>query len=1103
MKKDCKTRGLFVLGIWYQMRKILIVMKLSLLIILLSLFSAGASVYSQNSRLTLNYKNASLKEVLIAIEDQSEFRFAFSSEYLDLDRKVSVRTENELVTTILDNIFRETGVNYSVKDRMIILYQEETVSNKALQQKTITGKVTDASGQPLPGVTILIKGTNSGIITDLDGKFNLSDVPANATLVFSFVGMKAQEILVTGKSTINLVMEEDAIGIEEVVAIGYGTVKKSDLTGSLSSVKNEDINAIPATNVLQALSGRAPGVQVLQNTGAPGGTISVRIRGTNSVQGSNEPLYVVDGFPMTVSNPTLINNSDIESIEILKDASATAIYGSRGANGVILITTRQGRSGKTKVEFESNVGIQTLRKKMDLMNATEYAQFYNEVAKNEGWAIPFTQEEVSSLGKGFDWQDFVFREAILHNHNITVSGGNEKTQFSISGSMFNQDGIIHGSGYGRYSFRTNVNHEISKKFTINSNVILTKIKRDNQNSSGGGRGNTLIASIIAAFPTVDPYNEDGSIRDLTTIYPYATQVVNPAYFFSETTNSVKSNKVLANLSLAYKPISDLTIRILGGIENSDDRTDYYVTLKYLNSQGTASVNTSQYTSLLNENTVTYAKKIGKHSLSAVSGFTFQNFLSTSLSGSGSGYLSDVLESHNLGSAAFPGIPGSDYSLSVLLSALGRVNYSYNEKYLFTINFRADGSSKYSKGNKWGYFPSGAFAWRLSNEDFLKDVKFLSNLKLRAGWGETGSQAIDAYATLNNLSSGKTVLGDALFTTFSPGTRFPGDLKWETTEQADFGIDAGFWENRIRLTADYYIKKTRDLLNRVPLRYSSGYTSTIKNVGEIRNNGLELDVNIDALTGGFKWTVNGNIAFNRNTIEKLYGGEDILGTAYNVTLTNEPINILREGEAFGAFYGYTEAGYDDKGKLLYLDRNEDGVINQNDKTIIGDPNPDFIYGLNSIFSYKNFDLTVFFQGSQGNDIFNLSSVNNTLDVGFGLNMTKEVFYDHWTSDNTNAKYPALTTAKTVRVSDRFIEDGSYLRLKNVQLAYNFPVNRLTRTAIKSLQVYVSGQNLLTFTNYSWWDPEVNSKGGENSVNQGIDHQTYPAAKAINLGIRISL
>jgi TonB-linked SusC/RagA family outer membrane protein len=968
----------------------------------------------------------------------------------------------------------------------------------------VSGRVTAAGGaEALPGVTILVEGSSTGTSTDANGQYSLHVSSSESVLIYSYIGYVTKKVKVGSQTTINTVLEVDTKSLDEVVVVGYGTVKKSDLTGSLAQVKGKELNAFPATNVLQALSGRAPGVQVVQNTGAPGGAISVRIRGANSIQGSNEPLYVVDGFPMSGSNPTILNNSDIESIEILKDASATAIYGSRGANGVVLITTKRGKSGKTTVDVETSYSMQSLRKKMDLMNATEFATFYNEVAANDGLPARFTQAEIGAMGNGFDWQDFVFRKAPMQNHNVTVSGGNEKTQFSVAGSVFMQDGIVRNSGYDRYSLRAGVNHDVSKKLSVSYNATLSRIRRDDQNSSGADRGGSLIGGTISAYPTVTPVNADGSNRVLATAYPWGSNtIMNPVNFFEETSNTTFSNKVLANAALTYKLFPDLSVRIMGGVENSDDRTDSYTTLGYVSSQGNASVSTSQQLSLLNENTVTYAKTIGKHSISAVAGFTFQNFRNTSLGGSGSGFLSDVSESYNLGAASTPGIPSSGYSLAVLMSYIGRVNYNWGGKYLATASFRADGSSRYSVGNKWGYFPSGALAWRVSEEEFLKNSSWISDLKLRAGWGATGSQAIDPYTTLNQLSSGKTVFGDALYTTFAPGTRLPGNLRWETTEQTDIGIDAGLLNNRVRVTVDYYIKNTRDLLNTVSLSSSLGFTSTIQNVGSIQNKGLELSADANILRGAFRWDLSGNIAFNRNKVKKLYGGKDVLGSAYNVTLVNDVVNILREGQPMGSFYGYVEKGYDEKGKIQYVDNNGDGVINASDKTIIGNPNPDFIYGFNSSMSYKGFDLTLFFQGSYGNDLFNLSSVNNTLDYGFGLNMPREVYLDHWTPENTNAKYPVLSRSVSTFVSDRFVENGSFLRLRNIQLAYHFPVQAWGAKGISNLQLYASGQNLLTFTKYSWWDPEVNSKGGSNSVNQGIDHHTYPTAKSITIGIRAS-
>ncbi|QIP12713.1 TonB-dependent receptor [Spirosoma aureum] len=972
------------------------------------------------------------------------------------------------------------------------------------QSVAITGQVTAAGDKaPLPGTTVSLKGTTTGTTTDASGNYRISVTNReNAILVFSSVGYLGQEITVGNQSVINVDLVVDSRQLDEVVVVGYGTVKKSDLTGSLAQVKAKELNAFPATNVLQALSGRATGVQVIQNNGSPGGSVSVRIRGTSSIQGSNEPLYVIDGFPINGSNPTQLNNADIESMEILKDASATAIYGSRGANGVVLITTKRGKAGRTQVSYDGSYSVQTLRKKLDLMNAREFATFYNEQAVNDKVTPYFTQDQINALGNGYDWQDLVFRKAPMQNHSLNISGGSDKTQFSIGGSVFKQDGIIKSSDYNRYSLRANVNSEISRKLSFNLSTMLTRVITNQQNSGGGNRGGTLISAVITAYPTLTPYNDDGTYRNLATAYPWGSNVLtNPLNFLNEQTARTLSNKQLANAALIYKPIPALSIKISGGIENNDDRSDSYTTRNFVNSQGSASVSTTQFTSLLSENTVTYNKSFGKHTVSALAGFTYQDFLTTTLGASGTGFISDASQTYDIGSAGTPGIPASSYSKASLLSYLGRVNYNFGDRYLATVSFRADGSSRYSDGNKWGYFPSGALAWRVSNEDFFKDIRFMSDLKLRVGYGATGSQAISPYSTLNQLGSGKTVFDDALYTYYAPGTRLPGNLKWETTEQTDIGLDAAFLNNRLRLTADYYIKNTRDLLNTVQLPSSLGFTNTIQNVGKIQNKGVELGLDGDLLTGPFRWSVSGNISFNRNKVVKLYGGQDILGSAINTSAVNDYVNILREGQPVGQFYGYVEDGYDDKGKIKYKDLDGDGTISAKDKTYIGNPNPRFIYGFNSTMSYKNFDFTFFFQGSQGNDIFNISSIG-LLDYGFGLNMTRDVYNNHWSTTNPNpsAKYPIISRTTSVNISNRFVENGSYLRLRTVQLAYNIPFQKLNVSWISNAQIYVSGQNLLTFTKYSWWDPEINSLGGSNSITQGIDFYSYPTAKTVTVGIR---
>ncbi|OJY85747.1 MAG: SusC/RagA family TonB-linked outer membrane protein [Sphingobacteriales bacterium 44-15] len=1083
-------------------------MKLTAVLILAFTLQLNAKSYSQ--KISISEKNIPLSKVFRLIEKQTGYSFIYENKALRRARPVSLNIRNTDLTEALNICFKEQPLVYEIKYNTVIIREKEMADKIASEKRedtpaitppiTVKGSITNEKGQPLAGATITIKGTGQSVVSDNNGNYSITVPSTKAVLVFSYVGLVTEEKIVGNTVTINIKLVEDLRDMSEVVVIGYGTVKKRDLTGAVAQVKSKDLNAFPATNVLQALSGRAPGVQVLQNTGAPGAAISVRIRGTNSIQGSNEPLYVVDGFPISGSNPTVLNNMDIESIEILKDASATAIYGSRGANGVVLITTKRGKSGRTKVDFESSYGVQILRHKLELMDAKEYARFVNIVRDNDGLQPYFTEEQINNFGEGYDWQDNLFRKAPMKTIGLNVSAGTDKTQFSISGSVLNQDGIVKRSDYDRYSVRANIHHNLNKKISLDLSTILTRINTDAKNSEGGNRGASMISAALSTPPTLTPYNDDGSYRVMLTAYPFiSNSLSNMMAIINEQTNPTKSNRVLANTSFSYKPIPDLTIKILGGIETADDRTDAYTTTKYINSPGRASVSTSQMTSLLSENTITYSKNFNqKHALSALAGFTYQDFISTSLSGSGTGFISNVTETYDLSSAEIPGIPGSGYSKSVLLSYLARVNYSYDEKYLATISFRNDGSSKYSQGNKWSFFPSAALAWRISNEDFLKDNPFISDLKLRASWGYTGSQAINAYATLNQLIAGKTIFGDALYNTYAPGTRLPGNLKWETTEQKDIGIDLGILDNRIGLSVDYYIKNTRDLLNTVRLPSSLGFTTTIRNVGEVQNKGFEFGLNAKMLTGAFKWDINTNVSLNRNKVIKLYNGEDILGGQIDVNAVSDNTSILREGQPIGIFWGYLEDGYTDAGKIKYQDLDKDGSISIRDKTYIGNPNPDFIYGFNSSMTYKNFELSFFIQGTRGNDLLNISSINNTLDYGIGLNTPKEVFYNHWTPTNTNAKYPRPSISTSTNISNRFVEDGSYMRLKNIMLSYNLPAG--TIKGISNFQIYVSGQNLLTFTKYSWWDPEVNSAGGANSTAQGLDYYSYPTSKSYTIGIR---
>jgi TonB-linked SusC/RagA family outer membrane protein len=1077
-------------------------MKLTVFLLLCSILQVGARGFAQ--QITLSERSVSPDKIFSRIEQQTGYKFVYTETFLKNSRPVTIHLKNASLDDVLDICLKDLPYTWSVLNKLVVIKDKPAETGPPPPPlQDITGKIFDEKGNAIAGATIAVKGTRQNAVSETDGGFALKGLKEDAVLVISFTGYQTKEIAIKGKHELTVRMEISVRSLNEIVVVAYGTIRKRDLTGSVSQVKPAEITSYPANNVINALQGRAAGVQVQQNNGAPGGSISVRIRGTNSILGGNEPLYVVDGFPYP-NNPTFIQPGDIESVEILKDASSIALYGSRGANGVILITTRNGhKTGKTQVDFTSAYTVQSPMKKIKLMNAGEYAQFYNLQAATDNLSPYFTQSQIDSLSKGpsTDWQDLVLHDAPMYTNNITVSGGDERTQYSLSGGVFAQNGIIRNSNFNRYTLRGNLNHTISKIFAVSYSIYLTRSEGRNQNSGGSNRGADLISGMLDAPPTLSPYLPDGSYRRLNTAYPFISNtIVNPLVTLNKTTDRFKADNVFSNAALTIKPIKDLSIRISGGIQNNNNRADTYTAIEpSINSVGSALVGTKQLTSLLNENVATYTKNMGEHHLSVTAGYTFQNYVETTLNGSGTGFLSDISQTGNLSAATTPGIPASSYQKWVLLSLIGRLNYSYGDKYFATMSFRRDGSSRYAPDNKWSNFPSAALAWRVYNEKFLKDAKWLSDLKLRVSYGATGSTAIDPYATLNQLSSGNTIFGDALAITYAPGTTLPGNLKWETTNQFDAGLDAAFLGGRLRLTADVYLKKTNNLLNRVQLPVSMGYLTTLRNVGQVENKGLELAAEADVFKGEVNWTIGANISFNRNKVLKLYQGQDIFGTTLFTGNLNDNVNILREGKPMGLFYGYKEAGYTATGDIRYADLNKDGKISADDKTFLGNPNPSFIYGFNSVLSYKGFELTVFILGKQGNDIFNISK-SATLDLGMGLNVPREEFYDHWTPTNTTAKYPRISRSISGNMSSRFVENGSFLRFRNIQLAYNLPVKKWAPEWWRSAQLYVSGQNLITITKYSWYDPDVNTYGSANSITSGIDNYTYPNYKSLTVGLR---
>lgn len=1096
--------------------------RLSLIVFAIQLISANLIfAYEANAQMNVrihtNVSNTTIKNIFDVIESKTTFKFIYDSNNIDVNRRISI-DDNQTVKQILNDL--EENLNLTFKPIKNTITVAKSSSQQLIQvnsnnssgsnigienlQLNIVGTVTDIAGQALPGVSVQVKGSTTGAATDINGRYNLN-APDNGVLVFTYIGFTTQEVPINNRNTINVQLTEDSQSLDEVVVVGYGTVKKSDITGSVGSVSGEDLTAYPVTDAVMGLQGKTAGVQVLQNSGAPGGTISVRIRGGNSLQGDNEPLYVVDGFALSEA-PSAINPNDIESLEVLKDASATAIYGSRGANGVILITTKQGKSGETRVDFNSYYAIQEVGKTINLLNAKEFAELINERASNDGFPAYFTQEEVNSFSEGTDWQDALFRKAPMQNHSITVSGGSTKTQFSISGSYLGQDGIIVGSNIQRESLRANVTQAISDKVRLNYNAILTNTDNSQLNSDNGQKGNSVLGGVLGAPPTLSPRNPDGTYSNVQTYSFSPNSLQNPLALALERKEKSNNKSILAGAAITYEPISNLILRSSVGVESRFGRDNTYSpTILPTSPTGSANVSSFERTNILNENTVTYNKEINDvHDITLLGGITYQQNISKNFgTGNVTGFSTDELETNNLQSGSVPGNPTSGESKWVLFSYLGRVNYSYKGTYLLTTSLRADGSSRFGDGNKWGYFPSAAFAWRAINESFAENLDFLSDLKVRLSYGITGSTALAPYQTLNTLNSYSIVYDDQRYTGYGPSlTQLANPyLKWETTAQSDIGLDIGFIKNRLYLTFDYYRKDTKDLLENVPMPTSSGYSSTTRNIGKIRNTGVELGLNAKILARAFKWDMNVNFSKNKSKVTELADGSDVFGVTLPQPLS-VAVNLVRVGEPVGVFYGYIEDGLNDQGAIKYKDLDGDGSITLEDRTIIGDPNPNFLYNLSSNMSYKNFQLDWSFQGKQGGDLFNVNLSSQGSSIYFGENQLKEVYDSHWSVSNPdpNAKYPKLSANATFRESDRYVEDGSFLRLKNVQIAYKVP---LKNTWLKGLQIYASGQNLLTFTKYSWYDPEVNTRGGSNSVSIGIDNTGYPNAKTYTFGARINL
>lgn len=1036
------------------------------------------------------------------------------------------RSVFRIMTMILFFLFLGVGNTFSNVNA-------SNAPDEQLQQgKKIKGVVRDETGEPIIGANVIEKGTSNGLITDLDGAFSL-EVKPGSTLVISYIGYISQEIPITDNTTtLNIKLVEDSKTLDEVVVVGYGTMKKSDLTGSVSSFRKKDMNQGVNSSLSGLLQGKAAGVQVTQASAEPGGGITIQVRGAGSVNAESGPLYVVDGLPIETSNvvsgsgngmPGMrvarspisnINPADIESIEILKDASATAIYGARGANGVVLVTTKKGASGKMKVNYSGFVGMQVKKDMIDVLNAEDYKRILNEIQATPGSNVSDSEIVGEIQDGGTDWQNEMLRTAVVQSHSLSFTGGTEKTKFFTSLNYFDQDGIMKNTNYKRYDGRVNLDYK-EDRFNFGTNITASYTHDDIVpiGFSTNEEGSALYAA-RGFDPTLRTFNDDGTYQTSSLI-----NLDNPLALLNGKTSQTSTYRTLGTAFLEYTILKGWTVKANLGFDYINSRRDSYVseiTKSGKAKSGIASILTGTRSNYLTEFTTNYNRDLPHNSsINAMAGFTYQKFSYNSFDGNGSGFPVDEIMTNNMGMAdpSLYGM-GSSKNNNKLMSYIGRVNYNMFDVLLFTATLRIDGSSRFGKNNRFGYFPSGAVAWKLHQHDFIKNLNVFSNLKARASFGRTGNQDIGNFLSIVTYGTGaKMVLDGKPVVSFGPQRIANPDLKWETTEQINVGLDMGFFDNRLSVSLDYFQKNTFDMLFNKPIPASTGYTSIMQNVGNIRNRGFELTLDSRNFVGAFTWNTSLNLSTLKNKVTDLSGLAEIIhGDAGQST--NE-FAIIREGEALNSFFGYKTAGiwqseeeiqaadlkYAVKpGDVRYVDQNGDGVINSEDRVVLGKSIPSFTFGLTNELSYKNFTLNFFIDGATGFKILNNAIVETLYPVSHRRNRLAEPYLNRWTEDNPSNKWPSFVNLAGRQggkgVCDLSVEDGSYIRLQTVQLSYNVPLK--SNKIFSKLGFYILGQNLLTLTGYSGQDPTLNSNG--NSTLK-VDFNAYPSYRTFSFGVEI--
>lgn len=982
------------------------------------------------------------------------------------------------------------------------------IGSVSAQEKSVvvTGTITSSQdAEKLIGATIHEKGKTNGAVADVNGNYKIRVSGSSSTLVVSYIGYKTTEVMINGRSKVDIALDANASAMQEVVVIGYGTQNRKDVTGSISSISARQLENQPVMTIEQLMQGKASGVQITQTTGAPGGQIEVRIRGASSINAGNEPLYVIDGVPYYngsqdpggttygTTTPTnalaSLNPNDIASIDVLKDASATAIYGSRGSNGVIIVTTKRGSGDGVNVNYNGYVGTQRIVKEIDVMNAAEHAAFLNAWAEANNNPIPFA--DPASLGEGTNWQKEIFRPAVMQNHQISLSSGKGRNRYYISGNYYDQDGIVINTGMKRYTFRVNFDREINKKLVFSQAFTYNKTNSHSVPISGAGSGNVRSAGERALYssPILSVYDEDGNFN--TIPWYGATKFENPVASLLTTYSNLQRDNVTGNLSLSYKITKGLTAKSLFGVNliTTDNKEYYPKATTYIGGilGGLGFLANRRISNILNENTITYNAAIKKHRFDVLGGVTFQDEKDFSSTMQPTLFPDDRLDINNIGSST--GIPaiGSSKSEWSLVSLISRVNYQFADKYLFTASIRADGSSKFSEGNKWGYFPSAAIGYRLSEEKFIKRLNVFDDLKLRASYGVTGNQEVGSYQSLSRLlTTANYIIDGKLISGARLASLANKKLTWEHSKQLDLGINSSFFKNRLSVGFDYYDKRTENLLFSIDIPATSGYGSgkVLFNTGSLYNKGIEADISAAVFTNDFKWNVTGNFSKNKSILTSL--GESpgtttlFVGRTPGARLGQIYLGIFQNQQEI-TDYGIQPSAK--PGDMKFADTNGDGKFTGADQMPIGSPIPDYIFGLTNTFNYKRFDLTIFMEASVGRNGDDIDLLNDPVDL---TSNKYRKFVNIWTPENAGNAIVPGPGVTNYSYSTFDIVDRSYYKLRNIRLSYTFSP-KLVRFA-RSTSLYFSGQNLITISKYPGYDPETGSVG-------------YPTTKAFVLGLNV--